>query len=347
MTSENSVSGSNNQRPLDPETAIKILIDVILTAISLKIVSYAHLIQKVTVARLIESIRDDIVRRANLVHETLGTRLNLALAQSKEAESVDRQTSDIVYSINVLEDDEVMEKLVTIYGVDSIVRLITLAEAYDILKSTGWDRKDEPAHRQLAVRASELLLEHAIYEDKALVYEYICNSIGSDALMRDGVPELLRIAVFEASRHAIRSKNISMTTFGEIIFGTVPLRDFVEYIPVESLKQPFVKYVELLGAHELPKPPPLPKKKDVSPPPAPLPTGEDDEGRERRDSEGPAVSFVAVGTPADDGQEADIDDEPPECTGCGHKTVNHGQFYKCLNCGNHEPLAEAALPDGG
>ncbi len=312
-----------SSQPLDPETAILIFVGVIEAALKLKILNLFALVKQVTVKRLLESLRNDIPARAQLVHDTIGTKLNLAIAQSEREESVDKQSADIAYSLDVLKDDDTVKTLVDGYGLEKIVRLIPLWEFYQLLLQTEWMLRDTEVEREFAFEQCKLLLEHKMYDSKVLVYEHIRNSIGNAAFIANAVPEEKRVLILDTIQEAMKSKTIGTTMLGELIFTAVPLAEFAEYIPARTMGIPFADYAKHLGVSEAPKPavpPPLPKK-ETTPMPGELPRAEatlngastaEENGRERRDSEGPALSVTEGGdgaTTGDDEQEVDVDEE--------------------------------------
>jgi hypothetical protein len=295
---------SVTSQPLDPETAIHVFVGVLLAALDLKILDLFALMKQVTVKRLLESLRNDIPTRAKLVHETIGTKMNLALAQSEKEESVDKQSSDIAYSLEVLRDDETVKALVDGYGLEKIVRLVPLWELYQVIQQTSWMMRDDTNEREFAFRQCGLLVEHRIYESKTLVLEHIRNSIGNGPLIGDSVPAEKRMLILDSIQASMKSKAINTTLLGEIIFDAVPLELYAEYLPAITLGTPFADYARLLGVSEAPKtavavPPPLPNSAASS--------GTDEEGRERRLSDAPEVSVEPA--KGGDGEEVDLDAE--------------------------------------
>lgn len=296
-----------SSQPLNPETAIHVFVGVILAALELKILDAFALLKQADVKRILESLRDKIEERAKLVHETIGTRLNLALAQSKEKGSVDKQSTDIIYALEELKDEEVAQKLLEGYGLEKLVRLVPLWELYQVLQQTGWMMRDDSNEREFAFRQCKLLLEHKIYESKTLVLEHIRNSIGNGPLVGDTVPAEKRMLILDSIQASMKSKAINTTLLGEIIFDAVPLEMYAEYLPAMTLGTPFADYVRLLGAAEPPKvavPPPLPKRSEEGN--GTRTTGEDEDAAEAE---------LAAGTPSQPPGELKIDmtvddDEP-------------------------------------
>ncbi|MCC6564099.1 hypothetical protein IT087_04375 [Candidatus Uhrbacteria bacterium] len=306
-----SLSSVSNQ-PLDPETAIHVFVGVLMAALELKILDIFALLKQAGVHRLLESLRERVEERAKLVHETIGTRLNLALAQSKEPGSVDKQAADVVYALEVLKDDEVAQKLLLGYGLESLVRLVPLWELYQVIQQTSWMMRDDTPEREFAFRQCRLLVDNKIYESKTLVLEHIRNSIGNGPLVGDTVPAEKRMLILDSIQANMKSKAINTTLLGEIIFDAVPLELYAEYLPAITLGTPFADYARLLGVSEAPKaavavPPPLPKKDEAEP-------AAEDNGRERRLSDAPEVSVEHA---KGDGEEVDLDGDVDALTSGG------------------------------
>lgn len=329
-------------QPLNPEIAQVIFTEVIREALRLKIIDVFALLRVITVKRLLESLKEDFERRAQLVHLAIGTALKLALAQSKQEGSIDRQATDVAYMIFELKDDDTANKLIEGYGFKEAVGLVPLWQLYELLMGGGWMLRDSEAERELGFHSCKLLIEHRIYESKTLVLEHIRNSIRNENLVGDSVPAAKRAQILDNIMAAMKSKAINTTLLGEIIFDAVSLEEYAEFLPTLVLAKPFGDYAQLLGVAEAPKPvvpPPLPRNGPEETPTEP----------ERHDSISPEVS---VSSSEDDAAVEDVpvdelDEIAPRCDKCQVFMRRDGEQYACQGCGDTVAVDTVAVISGG
>lgn len=245
------------------------------------------LVEALPPLRVLESLKDDPERRAEIIHQCIGTFKSIILRRNDIA----RYAEDISFGME--EDPKIIDLFVDAVGTEYFLKQMKLDELYTTVMGTGWMIQSTPENRAFAVRLNESLVKHEAFGSAIDTLKEIMKAITLEELFGDAVPAKLRVRMAKAVDKGCRrfeKKRMCEFLFDPQIEG-VPFAELAEHLPVEVMSRPFALYVDRLNLVKtnvdhpsLPPPadkpahPPLPP-----PPPRPLlpraiETGHADEG---------------------------------------------------------------------
>lgn len=199
-------------------------------------------LERFTPSRVLEALKADRERVADIVSNTTGMRRSIVLSRYDLA----RYAEDI--EAGMKEEPEIAKIFLDQIGVDFFLEHMPLQEHYEIGMGAGWMLKDSPRHRGLAASLCNSLAKHNAFGSPVRTLEYIKSAISIDTLMSDAMPHVLKTRIVEAMCRGAKKyggKHLAEYMFDKA-FGGVSFVEMAEHLPVEPLARPFAAYVDML-----------------------------------------------------------------------------------------------------